>query len=336
MSDQAGSVTTSTALERDRTQRLGARPLGRTSLRVTPLGAGCSPLGSMPASYGYAVSEEQALRTLEAVLSSPINFLDTAAIYGEGESERRIAKAIQIRGSIPDGLVLATKADRDPHTGRFDADQVKRSVSESLTRLGLERLQLVYLHDPEHIGFDCAMASGGPVEALVQLHREGVIANLGVSGGPVALLRRFVETRVFAVVLTHNRFTPIDRSALPLLEVASAHDVAVVNAAPFGGGILAKGLRKHPMYGYKAVGDRLLGRIARFEALCARHHVPPAGVALQFSMRNPGICSTVVGLSRPERVEQMLQAASCPIPDIVWDEVDELGLKLGDPDGDRW
>jgi D-threo-aldose 1-dehydrogenase len=118
---------------------------------------------------------------------------------------------------------------------------VRRSLQESLERLGLERLALVYLHDPEHISFEDGVAPGGPVQALVELQREGLIDHLGVAGGPIDLMRRYIRTGAFEVVITHNRFTLVDRSAEPLLDEARELDVAVVNAAPFGGGVLAKG-----------------------------------------------------------------------------------------------
>jgi hypothetical protein len=164
--------------------------------------------------YGYEVSTERALRTLRAVLAGPINFLDTSNNYGDGESERRIGVALREAGGLPDGFVLATKVDRDA-SGDFSGARVRRSLQESLERLGLERLALVYLHDPEHIAFEDGVAPGGPVQALVELQREGLIDHLGVAGGPIDLMRRYIQTGAFEVVITHNRFTLVDRSAEP-------------------------------------------------------------------------------------------------------------------------
>src|SRR5436190_24234711 len=110
---------------------LPLRAFGRTPLRVTPLSIGCAPLGNMPETFAYGVAEEQALATLRACFQSPINFLDTAASYGE--SERRLGVALQELGGLPPGYVLASKADRDMKTGDFSGDQIKRSVQRSLT-----------------------------------------------------------------------------------------------------------------------------------------------------------------------------------------------------------
>jgi D-threo-aldose 1-dehydrogenase len=298
---------------------LALRPLGRTGLQVTALCVGGSPLGNMSALYGYEVSTERALRTLRAVLAGPINFLDTSNNYGDGESERRIGAALREAGGLPDGFVLATKVDRAA-SGDFSGARVRRSLQESLDRLGLERLALVYLHDPEHISFEDGVAPGGPVQALVDLQREGLIDHLGVAGGPIDLMRRYIRTGAFQVVITHNRFTLVDRSAEPLLDEARELDVAVVNAAPFGGGVLAKGPAAVRDYAYGPAHPDVMARIEAMDAACARHDVPLAAAALHFSLREARVASTIVGISAPERVEETVALARWPIPAGLWDE----------------
>jgi D-threo-aldose 1-dehydrogenase len=311
---------------------LALRPLGRTGLQVTALCVGGSPLGNMSALYGYEVSTERALRTLRAVLAGPINFLDTSNNYGDGESERRIGAALREAGGLPDGFVLATKVDRAA-SGDFSGARVRRSLQESLDRLGLERLALVYLHDPEHISFEDGVAPAGPVQALVELQREGLIDHLGVAGGPIDLMRRYIRTGAFEVVITHNRFTLVDRSAEPLLDEARELDVAVVNAAPFGGGVLAKGPAAVRDYAYGPAHPDVMARIEAMDAACARHDVPLAAAALQFSLGEPRVASTIVGISAPERVEETVALARWPIPAGLWDELLALvparGLWLG-------
>jgi len=316
---------------------LTLRRLGDTGLEVTGLALGCSPLGSDPGAYGYVVEEARAIETVKAMLASPLNFLDTAAIYGHGESERRVGDALRQAGDVSPNLVIATKADRDPNTGRFDGPQVRRSVAGSLERLGVGHLQLVHLHDPEYaLSFEEAMKPHGPVDALVELRAEGVISYIGVAAGPVGLLTQFVATGAFDVVLTHNRFTLIDQSAQPLLDAAMKHSVAVVNAAPYGSGVLAKGSRGHPRYGYRQLDEDLVHRIDRLTGLCEANDVPLAAAALQFSLREPRIASTVVGMTRPERVAQTIALASHPIPDALWEELLTVALPTTDPRVDAW
>jgi D-threo-aldose 1-dehydrogenase len=279
----------------------------------------------MPETFGYGVEEERALRTLEAVLESPINFLDTAASYGDGESERRIGEVLKGRGGLPEGVVLATKADRDLRTGDFSGEQMRRSVERSLKLLGLDRVQLVYLHDPEHESFERLMAPGGAVEVLRDLKDEGIIEHLGVAGGPIDMEIRYVETGLFEAIITHNRYTLLDRSAEPLLDVAAERGVALLNAAPYGSGILAKGPDAYPRYEYQEASEELVERARAMQEACREFGVPLAAAALQFSMRDPRVASTIVGMTRPERVEQTLDLAAEPVPRELWERLDRLG-----------
>jgi D-threo-aldose 1-dehydrogenase len=296
-------------------------PFGPTGLPVTPICVGCAPLGNMPETFAYGVPEERALETIRGVFASPINFLDTAASYGDGESERRIGVVLRERGGLPEGYVLATKADRNPRTGAFDGDQMRRSVERSLRLLGLDSLQICYLHDPEHASFADITRSGGALDALQRLTEEGVIRHLGVAGGPIDLMIRYVKLGCFEAVITHNRYTLLDREAAPLLDVAHSRGLAVANAAPYGSGILAKGPSAYPRYMYREAPPGMVERAQRMEATCARHGVPLAAAALQFSLRDPRITATIVGMTHPERIQQTLDLARIPIPEALWDEL---------------
>ncbi len=306
---------------------LAPQPLGSTGLAVTPLCIGCAPLGNMPETFAYSVAEEQALHTLRAVFAGPINFIDTAASYGDGESERRIGLVLRELGGLPPSFVLATKADRHLQSGEFSGDQMRRSVERSLRLLGVDRLQICYLHDPEHIGFAEAMAPGGPVEVLQQLHETGVIEHLGIAGGPIDLMVQFVETDLFAAAISHNRYTLLNREAEAFWDVCQQHGVAALNAAPYGSGILAKGPSAYPRYMYNEAPESYLQRAFQLEAICERYQVPLAAVALQFSLRDPRISSTIVGISKPGRLQETIRLAMMPVPAELWQELAEADLK---------
>jgi D-threo-aldose 1-dehydrogenase len=302
-----------------RTRRLGA-----TGLAVTPLGIGTSALASIPADYGYEVGEERAIATVEAVLASPVNFLDTSNGYGEdGASERRIGAAIRRAGGLPPGFVLATKVDPDPRTGDFSGARVPASLAESLERLGVERVPLLHLHDPERIPFAAGTAPDGPLQALVDLRDQGVVDHIGLAAGDVDLMLRYLETGAFDVVLNHNRYTLLDRSAQPLFAAARERGLGVINAAPYGSGMLAKGPGGHGRYAYRE-DAAMAGRARAMEAACAAHGVPLAAAALQFSLRSDLVDATIVGVSAPERVQQTLELAQVEIPDALWAELDAL------------
>ena len=315
---------------------LPIRPFGTTGLQVTPVCMGCAPLGDMPETFDYGVPEERALETIRAMFASPIKFLDTAAAYGDGESERRIGIVIREMGGLPDGYVLATKGDRDLATGDFSGDQFKRSIEGSLERLGLDSLQYVYIHDPEHSTYENVMGSGGPLEVLQSYKQQGVIKHIGMSGGPIDMLIRYIETDLFSAVETHNRFTLLNRSAGPLLDVCAERNVAVANAAPYGSGMLAKGPDAYARYAYQDAPTLMVERARAMAAVCQEHDVPLAAAALQFSMRDPRVTSTVVGMTRPERVTQTVELANVAIPDELWERLDAVGFDTEDPEANRF
>ncbi len=316
---------------------LPLRALGRTGLMVHSLCVGCAPLGDMPETFAYSVAEEQALATIRAIFDGPINFLDTAAAYGDGESERRIGVVIRERGGVPADFVLASKADRDLRTGEYTGAQIRRSVEGSLGRLGVDRLPLCYLHDPEHTTFEATMAPGGAVEALLRCKEEGLVEHVGIAGGPIPMMIRYVETGLFEAAISHNRYTLLNTSADPFWEACRKHGVAAVNAAPYGSGILAKGASQYPRYAYQDAPDALVAKTRRIEAICARHGVPLGAVALQFSLRDPRIVSTVIGITRPERLAQTVAWAELPIPEGIWAELAaEVPPDTVDPEAARW
>jgi D-threo-aldose 1-dehydrogenase len=285
----------------------------------------------MPQVFGEEIDFERAVQTVRHVFDGPINFLDTSNGYSQGESERRIGAVIAERGGLPPGFVLATKIDPDPATGDFSGDRARRSADESLQRLGLQGFQLLYLHDPERIGFSEAMARGGPVEALISLRDTGVALHIGVAGGPVDLMDQFIGTGVFEVVLTHNRFTLVDRSAEPLIAKAAAANVGVVNAAVFGGGILAKGTSHTDRYAYRQASTEVLGRIRAMEEACARHGVSLRAAALNMSVRDPRVGSTVVGTATSAHVDEAVDLVLEEVPEPLWEELAALT-----PSDEQW
>ncbi len=315
---------------------LPRRPLGATGLQVPPIGIGAAEIGDMTETFAYSVPEDRALETVRAALAGPITFLDTAASYGDGESERRIGLVLREQDGLPPNYVLSTKADRDLRTGDFSGEQFKRSVERSLKLLGLDRLQMVFVHDPEHTTFEAAMAPGGPVEVLQRFKADGVIEHIGVAGGPIDMLIRYVETGAFEAVITHNRYTLLNQSAEPLIELAYQRGLGVLNAAPYGSGLLAKGPAAYPRYAYTAAPEDLLNRAGAMERICADYNIPLAAPALQFSLRDQRIDSTIVGMSRPERLQQTLDMAAVAIPDEMWARLDEFVGPPADPEEVRW
>ena len=311
-------------------------PFGSTGLMVPPIAVGCAQLGDMPEAFGYGVSEEDALATIRAFLASPIDYIDTAALYGDGESERRIGLVLKELGGLPEGAILETKAGRDPKDNNYRTDTVRRRFERSLELLGVDKVHICFLHDPEWITFEEGMAKGGPVELLQSYRDQGVIGYLGVAAGPIGLSQRYVETGAFDALITHNRYTLLNRTADQVQRAAKGRGMAVLNAAPFGSGMLAKGPDAYPRYAYQQAPDELVQVTRKIADACERHGVPMAAAALQFSMRDPNVDVTIVGMSKPERVQQTIDLATHDIPDALWDELAELPTFSDDPEEHRW
>jgi len=298
------------------------RPLGPTGLEVSALCLGAGPLGGMPELFGYDVAEADAVALIRQVFGSGIRFIDTSNGYSKGASETRIGLAIAAEGGLPPGVLVETKVDAD---GRdYSGARVRRSVEESMERLGLDHLPVVHLHDPEFHPFDELTAPGGAVDALVELKREGVIGHIGVAGGDVHEIARYVELGVFELLLSHNRWTLVDRSAGPLIEAAAARGMGVLNAAVHGGGLLAQPRAGIVKYGYRAAAPATLEAVAAMDALAAEHGTDLASAALAWSLRDPRISATVVGFTKPSRIASLLAAASLELPESFWARVEEL------------
>lgn len=318
-------------------QSLERRPFGKTGLMAPPISIGCAPLGDMKDTFQYSVTEEDAVATIRAALASPIDHIDTAALYGDGESERRVGVALRELGGLPVGAILQTKEGRDPSTNDYSGETVKRRFERSLELLGVDAIQIVYLHDAEWTTFDEAMAPGGPVGVLQSYREQGVIGHLGVASGPNDVELRYIETGMFDAVITHNRYTLLNTSAEAVIAEAHKRGLAVLNAAPYGSGMLAKGPEAYPRYCYQQASEEMIARTHELAAICNRYQVPLAAAALQFSMRDPRINSTIVGMSRPERIEQTIAFARHPIPDDLWGEIAALPpLPTDDPESNRW
>lgn len=300
------------------------RTLGTTGLRVTPLTVGGAPLGSMPKNFGYDVSVDQGVATARAALTGPIRALDTSSAYSGGESERRIGLALREVGGLPAGYLLSTKISRDLTTGDFSGTEMRRSIAGSLERLGLDSVPLVYLHDPENTTFEEATAPDGPVEVLRELKDRGIAQAIGVAGGPTELMARYVRSGHFDVLLTHNRWTLVNRNAGALIDIAVELGLGVVNAAVFGGGILAGGSTGTDRYAYRPAPVEVLDAVRRIEQVADRAGVPLPALALQISTRDPRIATTVVGVSKPERIEQNVTAATVAVDPNVFDEIDAI------------
>lgn len=304
------------------TTRWQLNELGATGIRVSPITLGGGPLGSMPENFGYEVAEQDAVEFVGAVLDSDIRTIDTANGYSAGASEERIGRGIAEYGGLPEDVVVITKVDQKD--GDYSGDRVRRSLDESRDRLGIGPLPLVHLHDPEFHDFAAMTSKGGAVDALVEARERGEVGHIGLAGGDVRVMAKYLELGVFDVLLVHNRWTLVDRSAGAIIDRATEMGLGIVNAAVLGGGILADKTGTNTQYGYRPAGAETLDAIARMRDVCARWDTDLATAAIRFSTREPRISSTIVGISKIPRIATTIAAATAELPENFWNELEAL------------
>jgi D-threo-aldose 1-dehydrogenase len=311
------------------------RPVGKTKLAIPAICFGTSGLGDMPATYGYSVDESRARATLNAIFDNDIGFLDTSRNYGMGRSEERIGAAIRERG-VPQHLVISSKLDRNMETNLFDGDRARRSLEESLAALGVTHIPMLHLHDPEYASdLKDVTKPGGAMAALMRMKEEGLVTAIGLAAGRTDIMMPLLRDFDFDALISHNRFTLLNRHAEAMFDFAQKKGVAILNAAPYASGILAKGVAKAPLYSYMPASDDIKSRAGAIEALCSQHGVPMGAAALQFSMRDPRVTSTVCGVTTPDRVQQSIDWANWNIPDELWSALSKLPFDMDDPEAAR-
>jgi D-threo-aldose 1-dehydrogenase len=302
------------------------RKLGGTTVEVTTLGLG----GAGIAGLYDAVPDAEALATVRRAYDRGIRYFDTAPHYGAGRGERLMGAA------LPGGCVISTKVGRllvplkpgeppepagfaDPPPLRrewdWSAEGVLRSLTGSLERLGVDRVDVVYLHDPDDHEEE-VYATAYP--ALAALRDEGVVGAIGAGMNQTAMLTRFVERLDLDVVLCAGRYTLLDRSALDdLLPACERRGTSVVVGGVYNSGLLAGGRT----FDYRPAPPEVLERVAHLEQVCAGHGVPLRAAALRFPLRHPAVASVVAGCRSVAEVDDNADLFELDIPEALWEEL---------------
>jgi D-threo-aldose 1-dehydrogenase len=308
----------------------------RGELSLGTLGFGGAPIGNL---YS-AVEDRVALEVLDAAWDAGVRYFDTAPHYGLGLSERRLGAALRRRPR--DEYLISTKVGRllvpnpkpagsDLASGGFavpDAlvrrrdysrDGILHSLESSLERLGLDRIDIVLVHDPED---HMESAVGEALPALIELREEGVIGAVGVGMNIVEPLRRFVAETDVDILMVAGRWTLVDRSAAPLLEECLAQGVAVIAAGVFNSGLLSQAEPSDDAhFDYGPVPADVLAAARACARVCKARGTTLPTAALQFPLRHPAINSIVVGMRSEQDCLQDVQSLRAQIDESLWDEL---------------
>jgi D-threo-aldose 1-dehydrogenase len=328
-------------------------PLGRSGLSVTRLGFGAASIGGVFDEVG----EADGLATIERAWELGVRYFDVAPLYGYGTGERRIG--LSLVGRDRDDFVVSTKVgklvrrvnevdpgadvDRDAFGDRRDADPTQdsgfrvvfdysrdgilRSIDESLVRLGLDRLDILYLHDPDD-HWEAAIGQAYPT--LHRLREEGVVGAIGAGMNQSAMLTRFAREGDFDVFLVAGRYTLLDQDALAeLLPTCLERNVAVVVGGVMNSGILAAPAQAG-RFNYKPPPAEIVERARRLAAVCEHHDVPLKAAAIQFPLAHPAVASVVAGVGRVDHLEEYPVFMREAIPAALWAELRNEGLLAAD------
>jgi D-threo-aldose 1-dehydrogenase len=307
--------------------------LGTTGVRVTRLGLGTAPMGGL---Y-EPVSEDDARGALQVGWDSGMRFFDTAPLYGAGLSERRVGAFL--RTQERNTFTLETKVGRllvpadggaSPGDGGdlkpvfdFSADGARRSLEESLTRMGMDRVDVALIHDPDD---HYPEALEGTYPALHELRAAGVIGAIGAGMNQVEMLERFVRETDIDCVLIAGRYTLLDdRAATSLLPACGERGVGVVIGGVFNSGILAEpGVGAH--FNYQPASAELVARARKIRDITESHGVPLPAAAIQYPLRDPRVTTIAVGARSGAEAREDVAYFTRPIPEGLWSDLDASGL----------
>ena len=332
-------------------QALPRRKIGRTDLEVVVLGLGCASLGNL---Y-RPVSDEQARETAQCALNVGLRYMDTAPYYGFGLSERRVGDVL--RREFRDSFVLSTKVGRllqpcgavDENRTRhgfcspmpfepvydYSYDGIMRSYEDSLQRLGLDRIDILYIHDIGRVThgddnvrlFKTAMESG--YKALDELRSSGQISAFGLGVNEYEVCEQALEYGDFDCFLLAGRYTLLEQSALDsFLPKCADRGVSVIIGGVYNSNVLVLGTRseKTLYYNYEPAPPAIIERVRRLENVCAEFQVSLAAAALQFPLACPAVAGVIVGMGSPERINQTLELFNSPVPGEFWQALRTEGL----------
>jgi D-threo-aldose 1-dehydrogenase len=325
------------------------RELGGTGLGVTILGLGGAPIGVLSGPD----AEAEADRVVSAALARGIGLFDTAPLYGIGRSEHRVGHALRLASRAD--LVISTKVarylapprpreretDRTQFTAVIDYsyEGAKRAFEQSLQRLGLNRVDIVLIHDVDiwthgtREAFEQRFreAMSGAYRALADLRDEGVVRAIGIGVNEIEPCLRFAEAGLFDCFMLAGRYTLLEQGAqrelLPLLEMKR---ISLLIAGPFNSGILATGAIAGAVYDSKPATPAILDKVRSIEAVCGRYGVPLAACALQFPLGHPVVASVVFGAKSAAEVERNVGWFETDIPADLWRELVNAGLLAPD------
>jgi D-threo-aldose 1-dehydrogenase len=309
------------------TTTLPSAQVGNTKLQVTRLGMGTAPIGNLYSD----LDDEEALETVRRSYENGIRFFDTAPLYGAGDAERRLGEAL--RGIPRDEVVIETKVGRIVRPDRsiyfdYSRDGVMKSLEDSLERLGMDRVDILLVHDPDYenaeVHYQQAMDEAFP--ALVDLRAQGVIGAVGAGMNQWEMEWEFAKKIDVNCFLLAGRYTLLEQTSLDFLDWCTENDVSIFLGGVYNSGILATGPISGATYDYMDAPEEILAKARRLQEITTAHGVPLHVAALHFAGAHPAIASLVIGSATAAEADDNRAIWDVETPAAMWQELHQSGL----------
>lgn len=322
--------------------------IGDTGVEVPRLGLGTAPLSGMVLGDGLygGTAHEEAVRIIDRAREVGVSYVDTAPLYGNGRAEARVGMSTY-SSADRDSFVISTKIGRvlnavpggvtpedDPDgigelaaVNSWTRDNVHRSIEESLVRLKLDRIDIIYVHDPDVEPYGEGQAVNEAFPALIELREQGVIKAIGCGMNEWQMPLRFIQQFNLDIILLAGRYTLLDHSGLSeFLPACVERNVKITVGGPYNSGILARDLSKPVTFDYEQAPDILLDRARKLTAICVAHGVDLKAAALQFVLAHPAVATAIPGVQSVAELEQNIALVQQEIPAGLWSDMRSAGL----------
>ncbi|HIF71515.1 MAG TPA: aldo/keto reductase [Dehalococcoidia bacterium] len=322
--------------------------IGSTGVSVPRLGLGTAPLSGMVLGDGLygGTAHDEAVRIINRAQELGISYVDTAPLYGSGRAEARVGQSA-FANADRDSFVISTKigrvlnpadsgvsAEDDPDgigdldpVNTWTRDDVHRSIEDSLKRLNLDRIDIIYVHDPDVESYGEEQAVNEAFPALIELREQGVIKAIGCGMNEWQMPLKFIQRFDLDIILLAGRYTLLDHSGLSeFLPACVERDVKITVGGPYNSGILARDLSKPVTFNYEQASSDLVDQARKLTDICVAHGVDLKAAALQFVLAHPAIATAVPGAQSIDELEQNIAMVQQEIPAGLWSDMRSAGL----------
>ncbi len=322
--------------------------IGNTGVSVPRLGLGTAPLSGMILGDGLygGTAHDEAVRIINRAQELGISYVDTAPLYGIGRAEARLGQSAYASADR-ESFVVSTKVGRvlnpvrggvsvedDPDglgelvsVNSWTRDDVHRSIEESLNRLNLDSIEIIYVHDPDVEAYGEEQTLNEAFPALIELREQGMIKAIGCGMNEWQMPLLFIKRFDLDIILLAGRYTLLDHSGLDeFLPACIERDVKITVGGPYNSGILARDLSSPVTFDYKQASSDLVAQARKLTEICNAHEVDLKAAALQFVLAHPAIATAVPGAQSITELEQNIAVVQQKIPAAVWSDMRSAGL----------